>query len=159
MKLSFQESYDLTYTQLGEETALSMVATYLVAEAYASDLAAAKSIIGAMSQEWYIDILSEMRAVGKAGAYAGDEGGKYGEKNQAIGGGWIGKQGGIGANKKEKNDLKADDRRAAKQKAQAEKDRNASRGVSKSARRERAAANKDKKAYGKLDDLLKDIRS
>jgi hypothetical protein len=113
-----------------------------------------------MSAEWYNDILSEkVQAIGKVGdVHANAVKGR--ENREAIGGGWnMAGQGGIGKDKKEKNDPKADDRRAAKQKAQAEKDRNASRGVSKSARRERAAANKDKKAYGKLDDLLKDIRS
>ena len=57
----------------------------------------------------------EMKAIGKAGAGSADDGGKYGEKNQAIGGGWIGKQGGIGADKREKNNPSADDRRAARQ--------------------------------------------
>ena len=107
--------------------------------------------------ETYQDMI-EMRAIGKAGGGSVDDGGKYGEKNQAIGGGWIGKQGGIGKDKKEKNNPKADDRRAARQAAQAKADRNADRDISPSARRERAKQNKENKAKAGIDDILKDIR-
>ena len=107
--------------------------------------------------ETYQDMI-EMRAIGKAGGGSADDGGKYGEKNQAIGGGWIGKQGGIGKDKKEKNNPKADDKRAARQAAQAKDDRNADRGISPSARKERARQNKENKAKAGIDDLLKDIR-
>ena len=100
----------------------------------------------------------EMRAIGKAGGGSADDGGKYGEKNQAVGGGWIGKQGGIGKDKKEKNNPKADDKRAARQKAQAASDRNDHRSVTPEERRKRAANNKENTAKKGIDNLLKDIR-
>ena len=78
------------------------------------------------------------------------------------GAGFHGKVGGLGKDKKAKNNPAEDDKRAAKQKAQAKKDRDAENkdkyGVSPSERRARAAKNKENKAKAGIDDLLKDIR-
>lgn len=78
------------------------------------------------------------------------------------GAGFHGSVHGIGKDKKAMNNPAEDDKRAAKQKAQAKKDRDAENkdkyGVSPSERRARAAKNKENKAKAGIDDLLKDIR-
>jgi hypothetical protein len=113
-------------------------------------------------QEAYSEIY-EMKAIGKAGDKAADVGDhKYGEKAQAIGGGWIGKQGGIGKDKKAVNDPKADDRRAEKQKNQANKDRadvNKSKyGVSPEERKKRAKKNKEERINREGEAYLKKLQ-
>ena len=78
------------------------------------------------------------------------------------GAGFHGQVYGMGKDKKAKNNPSEDDKRAAKQKDQAKKDRDAENkdkyGISPSERKARAAKNKENKAKAGIDDLLKDIR-
>ena len=105
---------------------------------------------------------------GKKEQNAGKLGGNLRQAQGAhrpVGGGgqgFFGKAAGMGKDKAVKNDPKADDKRAAKQKAQAKDDRDSENkekyGVTPAERKARAAKNKENKAKAGIDDLLKDIR-
>ena len=98
------------------------------------------------------------KALGKGDSVGQAEGGKA--HNNAGGGKFANNAPwkGAGAEKKEKNNPKADDRRAKRQADQAKADRNASRGITPAERKARAAKNKENKAKAGIDDILKDIR-
>jgi hypothetical protein len=158
MKLTFQESYDLSHTTADTDSEFGIVIEYLIDEGFVDTEEEAKRFICCVSPELYEGIYLEAKEqnAGKIGAMNRKA---VGRRAVGMGGaGFHGSVHGLGKDKKEKNNPSADDRRAAKQKAQAKKDRNLSRGISPSARRERARQNKEKSAYDKLDGLLKDVR-
>lgn len=65
---------------------------------------------------------------------------------------------GIGADKRHKNNTKADDNRAKTYKNQLASDKASERGITPAQRKERARQNKENKAKAGIDNLLKDIK-
>lgn len=109
--------------------------------------------------EKYLEIY-EIKALNQTGATRENPGPE--KRPVGVGAGFHGKVTGIGSKKSSQNDTKADDKRIAKQKLQAKKDRDEANkdkyGISSADRKARARANKEKKAKAGIDDLLKDIR-
>lgn len=186
MRLTLSESYNIQYNRPFDDSQLGDVMGMIIAEGLVDGETEARMMIQSMSREWF-DLLheeskeykvkklrqrgprkGEVWAAGGAGGAGGGgkkQLGKGDSVGQAAGGNAHNMAGGgrfannapwrgAGADKPAGDDKK----RAAKQKAQAENDRNASRGISPSERKERARQNKEKKAEKNLDGLLKTIR-